>query len=145
MALSHAVTQHVQAPPDAAFAYLADPIALGRWSLGCFDTEAVGKGLFTGLSLFDDARGYFRIDADREHGRIDYLVGSAERLTHRISALVMPGDSLGYGARASLVTLIAWRPADMSDERWARLCASHDAEIWLIRSQIETRFASQGG
>jgi hypothetical protein len=26
----------------------------------------------------------------------------------------------------------------MDDARWLRLCAAHEAEIWLIKAQIET-------
>ena len=40
------------------------------------------------------------------------------------------------GAR-SHVTLLAWREAGMSDERWSRLIASHEAEILLLRARIE--------
>jgi hypothetical protein len=32
--------------------------------------------------------------------------------------------------------LMAWRPAGMEEARWHRLCASHEAEILLIREQI---------
>ncbi len=27
----------------------------------------------------------------------------------------------------------------MSEDRWRRLCASHEAEIWLIKAQMEAR------
>ena len=56
---------------------------------------------------------------------------------HRISARVIPGSALGYGENRSLVTLLAWRPAEMSDDRWSRLVASHEAEILLLRARIE--------
>ena len=35
------------------------------------------------------------------------------------------------------VSLSAWRPARMVDERWAQLCAAHEAEIWIIKARIE--------
>lgn len=140
-ALSHIATCHMLAPADFAFGYLSDPIKLGRWSLGCFDTEAAAEpGLYTGLSLFDGGRGWYRIEADAALLSIDYLVGTPDRLTHRISARVMAGAPLAYADATCLATLIAWRPADMEDDRWRRLCASHDAEIWLIKAQIETEF-----
>ena len=35
-----------------------------------------------------------------------------------------------------MVTLVAWRTGDMSDERWARLMHTHETEIELIRAQL---------
>jgi hypothetical protein len=26
----------------------------------------------------------------------------------------------------------------MDDDRWARLCAAHEAEVWLIKAQVES-------
>lgn len=138
MALAHAVTQRVDTPAQRAFDFLRDPRALGRWSLGCFDTFAVDdSGLHAGISLFDGSQGWFRIDADPARLTIDYLVGPPDALRRRISARAVPGPELGYDAGTCLVTLTAWRSASMGDERWQRLCASHEAEIFLIKSQIE--------
>ena len=50
---------------------------------------------------------------------------------------VVPGDRLGLGPNACLLTLLAWRVKGMADERWARLCASHEFEVFLIKSLIE--------
>jgi hypothetical protein len=136
--LGHLATAHVLAPADAAFAYLSDPLQLGRWSLGCFATAWDGEnGLYTGLSLFDGSKGWFSIDADPARMLVDYSVGRPERLAFRISARVAPGQTVGYESDTCLIMLSAWRPADMPDERWLRLCASHEAEIWLLKAQIE--------
>ena len=136
---AHMATQLVAVPPPVAFAYLQDPIRLGRWSLGCFDTAATDTaGLYTGQSLFDGGAGWYRIDADAAASVIDYLVGTPKHLVRRISVRIMPGSELGYADGTCLVTLIAWRPADMDEARWARLCAAHEVEILLIKSQIET-------
>jgi hypothetical protein len=141
--LGHLASAHVLAPADAAFAYLNDPFRLGRWSLGCFDTRwDPDSGLHTGRSLFDGSRGWFTIDADPFRMLLDYWVGQPDRLTFRISARVIPGETVGYESGTCLVMLSAWRPATMPAERWLRLCASHDAEIWLIKAQIESENSS---
>jgi hypothetical protein len=141
-ALSHAATLRVEVTADVAFDFLADPLQLGCWSLGCFDTTPAGPpGLFTGLSLYDGARGWFRIDADPVRHIIDYRVGDATSQVPRVSARVVPGPVCGLPAASCYVTLTAWRVADMDDERWSRLCAAHEAEIWLIKAQIETAAA----
>ena len=136
--LSHCVTCRVTVRADAAFMFLADPAALSRWSLGCMDLVEVGNGVYTGRSLFDGGQGWLSIDADPRRLLVDYQVGSLERREPRISARVIPGPVCGLDETVSTVTLTAWRSTSMTDERWARLCASHEAEIWLIKSQMET-------
>lgn len=139
-ALAHCATIAVDVPAAFAFAFLADPARLGEWSLGCMDTRPTDiPGVFAGRSLFDGARGCLAIDAHPALGLIDYRVGPATALVHRISARVMPGPAMDLGAGSCLVSLIAWRPATMTGARWARLCATHEAEIHLIKAQIETR------
>lgn len=143
--VSHLATCHVLAPAEIAFAYLADPIKLGRWSLGCFDTTATDTpDIYTGLSLFDGGRGWFKIKTEPFLRSIDYWVGTPDNLTHRISARVIDGSTLNYAPRTCLASLMAWRPADMPDDRWRRLYAAHEAEIWLIKAQIETEFGAAG-
>jgi hypothetical protein len=41
-------------------------------------------------------------------------------------------------AQGCVVCLMAWRSPDMSEARWARLIACHEAEIHLIQSILET-------
>ncbi len=139
-ALCHSATLQVDVPADAAFDFLADPVQLGRWSLGCFDTAPAADGLFTGVSLYDGARSWFRIDADRTRHLIDYHVGEPRCLLARISARVVPGPVCRLPPDVCLVTLTAWRTADMQDSRWQRLCTAHEAEIWLIKAQAEAGF-----
>lgn len=135
---SHLTTRHVRAPAEAAFGYLSDPIALGRWSIGCFDTSAAEEaGVYTGHSLIDGARAWFRIDADPVRLVIDYLVGKPDHFLRRISARVLPGEALGLAEATCIVSLTAWRPAGMGDDGWQRLKALHEAEIILIAGQIE--------
>jgi hypothetical protein len=135
--LAHATTLRVDVEAQAAFDFLADPLRLGRWSLGCFDTKPESAGLYSGVSLYDGSRAWFRIDADRTRCLIDYHVGDAASQVPRISARVVPGSVCGLGPNSCYVTLMAWRTAGMNDDRWARLRAAHEAEIWLIKTQIE--------
>lgn len=141
-ASSHMTTQQVQAPAEVAFRYLSDGLALGRWSLGCFNTgPAEEPGLYAGRSLIDGGQTWFRIDPDAERLVIDYLVGTPERLARRASVRVVPGAELDLSEEACLVSLMAWRTAGMDDDRWRRLCALHEAEIILIKGQIEQSVA----
>ena len=134
---AHQATCAVEAPAEAAYAFLVDPAALSRWSLGCMDLVHVGGGVYTGRSLFDGSEGFLSIDGDPARLLVDYHVGTREKREPRISARVVPGPVCGLSEDTCYITLLAWRSASMNDERWRRLCAAHDAEIWLIKAQIE--------
>jgi hypothetical protein len=143
--LSHCVSAGVDVPASFAFAFLADPIRLGHWALGCMRTQPTDEpGIYTGTSLFDGSQGWLSIDAHPDLGLVDYKVGPKGALIHRISARVIAGPNAGLSEGQCLVMLMAWRPAGMEDSRWHRLCASHEAEILLIREQI-TRFSEAAG
>lgn len=136
---AHAVTSRIDVPAAAAYAFLIDPTALSRWSLGCMDLEHVGGGVYSGHSLFDGAQGWLSIDGDPARLLVDYHFGTSAIRQPRISARVIPGPVCGLGDGVCLVTLTAWRDASMTDERWRRLCATHETEIWLIKTQAEGR------
>lgn len=143
--LSYAVSLEVAVPAEEAFGYLSDPQMLGRWALGCFSTRATAReGLFKGTSLFDGQEVWFRIETDSKRLLIDYHVGGPEKQSPRISSRVIPGPHYGRDRERCIVTMTAWRTTDMADARWQRLCACHDAEIFLIQAQLETRKAKAG-
>ena len=76
-ALGHLATREVAAPAQWAYRFLCDPVRLGRWSLGCFDTRFDDTSkLHTGLSLFDRSQGWFRLDEEPSRLLVDYWVGA---------------------------------------------------------------------
>ncbi len=118
--------------PARALKFLADGRQLGRWALGSMNTVRVGTGLYKGVSLFDGSVSYVRPVLDQGLGQVDYWVGSeARQLSPRIAARVVPHQS------GCVVSLAAWRSETMSDARWARLIACHEAEIHLVQSLLE--------
>lgn len=136
--LVHTCAALVNAPARAAFDFMADPQALGRWSLGALDVKPTQqRGVYTGFSMFDGSQAWLAIDARPELLLIDYRVGTPDNLVPRIFARVVPGNVVGLKENQCYVALTAWRTASMSAERWHRLRASHEAEILLIDSQIE--------
>jgi hypothetical protein len=135
--ICHGVSVEVAVAAENAFSYLADPLKVGRWALGCFNTQPAQKpGLYQGTSLFDDSKAWFRIDSDPERLIIDYHVGDADRQLPRISSQIVPGPHYGRDTGHCIVTMTAWRTVDMTDERWQRLCATHEAEILMIQAQL---------
>jgi hypothetical protein len=136
--LAHACTALVEVDAKTAFAFLADPKALGGWALGCWDAEVDRKGRFHGRSLFSGEETWGRLDADPARLLVDYLIGSRPGdLVLRISARVVPGPVAGRPEDVCLITLTAWRAAGMDDTRWRQLVAAHEAEILLIKGQLE--------
>lgn len=135
----YTVAASVKARAQAAFDFLADPLALGRWSLGALNVVPTErKGVYTGFSMFDGSQAWLAIDPHPQLLLIDYRVGTQDNLVPRIFARVVPAQVVGLTGDQCYVSLTAWRTATMDEERWHRLRASHDAEILLIKSQIET-------
>lgn len=135
--LVHATARLCPAPVPLAMAHLSTQPGMSRWILGMWDCKEVAPGLFTGQSLFDGATGFVRVAIDAPRGQVDYWVGTDPgALALRIRATALAGESLGHAAGTSVVTLEAWRTAEMDDARWARLQATHETEIELIRAQL---------
>ena len=135
--LCHHATVAVAAPAERALAFMADGLKLGTWAMGCWNTRAAGPDLFVGTSLFDGSTGYVRIVVDRALMNVDYHVGPApDRLAHMNTARVIAGATLGRDPQSCVVTLLAWRPAAMSDAEWRRICVTHEAEMLLIQSWL---------
>ncbi len=136
---SHIASIVVNRDADAVFAFMADAKNLHRWSFGTWETKIGSDGLIEGKSLFDGSKAYVRIDADAARQLIDFHIGlEPERLVPRILVRVVPGATVGLGEDASVLTFIAWRSAAMDDDRWRRLTASHELEVVLIKSLLET-------
>jgi hypothetical protein len=136
--LGHCATALVNVAAQRAFDFLADPLALGTWSLGCMRTQAPNPaGPYTGFSLYDDSQVWFDIEAHRELLLIDYRIGEVGNLKPRISARIVAAETCDLRETQCYISLIAWRPAQMTHERWNRLCAAHEAEIWVIKARLE--------
>ncbi|MDB6089457.1 MAG: hypothetical protein JWN85_2241 [Gammaproteobacteria bacterium] len=135
---AHCATALVNVTAAVAFDFLADPLSLGTWSLGCMRTQASRPGgPFVGFSLYNDAQVWFNIEAHRELLLVDYLVGTVGNFKPRISARVVAAETCDLEAAQCYVSLMAWRPAQMTQDQWAKLCSAHEAEIWLIKSRLE--------
>ena len=139
-AISHATARLCNAPASRALAHLSTAAGFSRWNLGLSNCREVAPGLFTGMSLFDGSTGWVRVALWPDLEAVDYHVGpSPEHLVPRIHSRVISGESFGYAEGTCLVSLLAWRPADMSEERWQRLVRTHETEMDLIQAQLGTQ------
>jgi len=134
----HAAARLCRAPVPQALALLSTAAGLARWNLGLWHTQEQSHGWLTGRSLFGGGHGMAHVQVDPARGWVDYRVGSdAQHLVPRIQARVQPGAELGYADDHCIVTLMAWRSVGMDDVHWRRLCATHEVEIDIIRSELE--------
>ncbi len=130
----------IQKSAREVFQFVTDPIQVGGWALGSFGPLVSEQpGVFKGHSLFDNSPAWFSIDGDTERLLVDYLVGTPGNLLPRITIRIIPGEGLNKAPGTCVVSLIAWRVEGMDDERWNRLCACHETEVLLIKSQVESK------
>jgi hypothetical protein len=134
----HAVARLCRARLADALALLSTAAGLARWNLGLWHTQEQAPGWLSGRSLFGGGQGLAQVQVEAARGWVDYHVGvDAQHLVPRIQARVQPGAELGYADDHCLVTLMAWRSADMDEARWRRLCRTHEVEIDIIRAELE--------
>ena len=138
--LAHMTATLAEVPADFAFRLLSDPAFVGGWSLGSMDLSEVAEGIYRGTSLFDGSAAHVDIRPVPALGIIDFGVGSLTARTPRIYIRVTPGPDLGHPAECCQIALQALRAAGSPDDRWARTCITHEAEILLIKAQLETAF-----
>jgi len=141
--VAHQAAARVAVPSDFAFEQLSDAGFVGRWALGSMGLEPIGEGVFRGRSLFDGSEAFVEIRAEPALGLIDFHVGTEKARQPRIFMRLTPGPVLGMGAGECLVTLHALRAGDAPDDRWARTCLTHEAEILLIKAQLEAAWAAR--
>lgn len=134
----HTCSCVVNAPAHRAFEYMADGLRQGEWTFGSWNRRQVAEDTFAGCSMFDGRETFIRIDADAERLLVHYAIGDdPENLQTRNVARIVRGPDLGWGEDRCLVTLLAWRSALMSDDRWKQLCVSHETQMFIIKPRIE--------
>lgn len=140
--IAHHVSTRAEVPAAFAFARLADAGFVGGWSLGSMGLAPVADGVFRGTSMFDGSEAHVEIHPHAALGLIDYAVGSATERSPRIAIRVAEGGPLGFDEQTCVITLSALRAASADDSRWARTRISHEAEILLIKAQLETAWSA---
>lgn len=138
---AHMTSIPVSVPSDFALSRLSCAEFVGGWALGSMRLQPVAPGVWRGWSLFDGSEAHVEILVRAELGIIDYAIGCAERRSPRVFIRVTPGVVLGFEPDCCLVALQAMRSAAANDASWARTCAAHEAEILLIKAQLERAFA----
>jgi hypothetical protein len=139
----HAVARLCRARTADALAVLGSANGFSSWNLGMRLARDLGTGIYEGRSIVGGGTVFARVQVEGPQGRIRYAVGSDKHhLVQRIEARVQDGIELGYAKGTCVVTLLAWRSADINDERWRQLVAVHEVEIDLTRAAVEAFHAA---
>ncbi|MCB1407060.1 MAG: hypothetical protein KDK01_12590 [Rhodobacteraceae bacterium] len=140
--IAHHVSTRAAVSADFAFALLADATFVGNWSLGSMGLVPDGDGVYRGTSMFDGSDAFVEIRPYPALGLIDYAVGTRSARSPRIAIRVTAGGPLGFDDKSCVITLSAFRAASADDARWTRTRISHEAEILLIKAQLETAWSA---
>lgn len=140
-AVAHTASVMIAVPASRAFTALTSAGDVGRWALGSTDLQPTQQAnVYQGVSLFDGSRTHVEIRGYADLGLIDYHVGNDRQRIPRITIRIAPDEVSGAGPEHCLVAMTAWRAAGMSESDWARLCTLHEAEILLMKAQMEAAF-----
>jgi hypothetical protein len=141
MTIFHAASAEVAVSAERAFAYLADGLRQGEWTLGSWNREQIGEQLYKGTSLFTGAETFVHISADAEHLLVDYEVGATPNALFRVnSARAIPGPAVGRPEGTCVIALMKWRLPTEDDEQWRRGCVTFETEIHMIKGRLELGF-----
>ncbi|MCC5988162.1 MAG: hypothetical protein JJT95_10810 [Pararhodobacter sp.] len=140
--IAHQAAAHVAVPARFALERLADPGFVGGWALGSMNLSRLGdSSVYRGHSLFDGSEAFVEFQPHPGTGLIDYHVGTQEARSPRVSIRVVPGNVVGLDDGRCLVVLMAWRVHSTPYERWNRTCRAHEAEILILKGQLESALA----
>ena len=128
---SHVASIEIAADPADTFAFVADLAKLPSWAIGfakAIDRDDLGWLVTTASG--DRIR--IKVDANREHGVVDYVTTAA------------PGVELSANTRvvafngASLYTFVMQQAPAMPDEVFDRQVAELERELTVLKAQLET-------
>ena len=111
---------------------------LGEWAIGCQQARDIGGGLFRGHSGLSGGPLYVRLEADNARLLITYQAGETPaRLAPRVMARILGAPFVADEKTTCLLSLMAWRTADMDETRWRAIIRAHEQEVLTIRQRLE--------
>ncbi|WP_156397188.1 MULTISPECIES: hypothetical protein [unclassified Sphingomonas] len=138
--MCHSASIVVEAEAKQAYAFISDPLYLGIWAFGSWESRPFNGDIHEGVSLFTGGRSYSRLTAYPSALQVDFEIGSApDALVPRIVIRILPGRHLGLPPEHCLVTVLAWRSQDADEQRWRLTCASHETEVFRLKHVIENQ------
>ena len=138
----HTASIEIAAPTDVVLDVVSDGLRQGDWALGSQHRRAGDEeGVFIGISWFDGGETFVRPVPDKDRLYVHYEVGrsAADALQPRNVVRIVPGPVIGLAEDRCVATLMTWRDASASDDRWRMTCVSHKTEMYRIRHLAEAR------
>jgi len=135
----HSDIAFIEAAAQSCLSFVRDGKNLSRWLVDKPTVMECGQNLY---KLSDPELGFVEIDG-RDDKCIYFHVGDdPNHLQNRIMITVHEGPTFegsnikAYGPTC-LLYMIAWRMADMSDQRWNELCQIHEKEIKILKQILD--------
>lgn len=128
---SHVASIPIAADPADTFAFVADLARLPSWAIGfakAIDRDDTGWVVTTAGG--DRVR--IRVDADREHGVVDYVMTPAPGVDLAANTRVVPADG------GSLYTFVMQQAPGMPDEVFDRQIGELERELTVLKAHLET-------
>lgn len=128
---SHVASVEIAADPADTFAFVADLSRLPSWAIGfakAIDRDDVGWLVTTRGG--DRVR--IRVDADGEHGVVDYVMSPAPGVELPANTRVVPCNG------GSLYTFVMQQAPEMSDDVFDRQVAELERELTVLKAHLET-------
>ena len=136
----YTATVLIKSPVDQVMKFMKDANKVGEWGFGSWKPiKQLGGGIYQGTSLYDGGKTVYKLNVYEKFHQIDYEVGYlGGELIPWIVARVTPGKVVGQDPESSLLSMMAWRNAEWSDEDWKLIGATHEAEVFRIRYLVES-------
>jgi hypothetical protein len=117
---------------------MSDGGKLGEWAIGCQQAREIRRGLLLGHSNLSGGPLYVRIKADSARLLVTYQAGETPgRLAPRVMARILGAPFVANEKTTCLLSLMAWRTADMDEARWRAIIRAHEQEVLIIRQRLE--------
>lgn len=135
----HSACAFIETHMMTCLSFIRDGKNLGRWIADKPTVTECGRNLF---KLSEPDLGYVKIDV-RDDKCIYFHVGNdPDHLQNRIMVTVhegptFDGSTLGASGPTCLLYMVAWRVDDMTDTRWAELCAIHVQEVRTLKKILD--------
>jgi len=129
IARSATKTADIQAPPEKAYAFLADPMNWPQYAVVNLRSVSPGQnGRFKAVTKFGE--GELKINGVKELGLFDHVWKDPQASWQVYSRVVPNGDG-------STVTMTLFQPPVMSDEQFDHAMKEMDVEMAKLKEILE--------
>lgn len=124
---------------ESVFEFMSRPQNLSQWALGAWYPVEVTETSYIGTSLINGERCYVQVEPGPREYSVLFRAGPAWANMHQLITCTLEPAEVDpqNGSVGTCLTLETARPEKMDDDRWAQLRASHETEVFILKSKIQ--------